>query len=249
MTEESPAAEESSDAAAAPAGRIFKSAHHRRIGLAVLGAGVVLVGGGVLALRVAAPTVLQPAWLETHLAAAGPWAPVVFVALQATQVVLAPIPGQVLAGVGGYLFGPVQGSVYTLMGVLIGSSLVFVGARRYGRPFVARLVTADTLARFDSIIDQYGAAGLFVLFLLPTFPDDALCLIAGLSPIRPRTFLLLLVVGRAPTFVAAAYAGAGVAAGDYWLALAVLGGLVALTLGVAVVRHRLDNTGHRSTTE
>lgn len=221
-------------------GRVFRSARHRRLGLAVAAGFLLALVGGALALRAVAPEVLRPAWLQTRLAAFGPWAPVVFVALQATQVVVAPVPGQLLASVGGYLFGPLRGAAYTLVGVVVGSLVVFGGARRYGRPFVARLVTADTLDRFDSFVDRYGAAGLFAVFLLPTFPDDALCVIAGLSPIRPRTFLVLLVVGRAPTFVAAAYAGAGVADGDYGLAVAVVAGLVALTLVVAVVRRRVD---------
>jgi uncharacterized membrane protein YdjX (TVP38/TMEM64 family) len=55
--------------------------------------------------------------------------------------------------------------------------------------------------------------GLFVLFLLPTFPDDVLCFVVGLTDIRFRTFLILVAVGRTPTFVTAVYAGTRLADG------------------------------------
>jgi uncharacterized membrane protein YdjX (TVP38/TMEM64 family) len=47
-------------------------------------------------------------------------APLAFVALQIVQVILAPIPGQTLAGGGGYLFGTLWGTVYSMIGVVLG---------------------------------------------------------------------------------------------------------------------------------
>jgi uncharacterized membrane protein YdjX (TVP38/TMEM64 family) len=63
------------------------------------------------------------------------------------------------------------------------------------------------------------------VFLLPTFPDDAICFVAGLSEIRTRRFLVLLVVGRLPSFAAVALAGDQLATDDL-LALGAVGALV-----------------------
>nr|WP_236639771.1 TVP38/TMEM64 family protein [Salinigranum halophilum] len=153
------------------------------------------------------PSTTNPAWVRSQIETFGVFAPLVFVILQTMQVVIAPIPGQVLGGVGGYLFGTVQGTVYSLIGVVTGSAVVFVLSRRYGRPYVERVVNPEALSRWDDFVARNGVAGLFVLFLLPTFPDDVLCFIAGLSEIRLRTFLTLVVIGRAPSFFAVAYAG------------------------------------------
>jgi len=112
------------------------------------------------------------------------------------------------------------------LGVVAGSGIVFLLARRFGRPAVERLVADDALAEFDGFADRRGVAGLFVLFLLPAFPDDALCALAGLSPLRLRTLVVLVAVGRLPTFALAAAAGQNAGAANYEA--------VALLVGVGV---------------
>ena len=220
---------------------IFRSAVHRKRALTVL----ALLGGGFVAVTVSlwafVPHVFDPVWLRTWIETTDAAAPVVFVLLQAGQVVFAPIPGQVLGTVGGYLFGSVLGTVYSMLGVTIGSVIVFVASRRYGRPFVARVLTDDALTRVDAFVDAYGAPGLFVAFLLPTFPDDAICLVAGLTPIRFRTFLVLLLVGRTPTFLAAAYAGTALANGRVDRVLLVLVGLLLVSAAVYYLRSRITD--------
>jgi len=121
-------------------GRLFASDAARRSALLRTG---VLLGAVLLAtamLHLAAPQLTDPAWLRTRVAALGSLAPLAFVTLQTAQVVLAPIPGQLLGGVGGYLFGTLRGTAYSMAGVLLGSALVFAIARWYGRPYVERVV-------------------------------------------------------------------------------------------------------------
>lgn len=169
-------------------------------------------------------------------------APVVFVLLQATQVVLAPVPGQLLAGVGGYLFGGGLGTLYSILGTSIGSTVVFVTSRRYGRPFAAHVLAPETLNRVDGLVADYGSAGLFVAFLLPTFPDDALCLMAGLTELRYRRFMVLLLVGRTPTFLASAVAGTSLANGRLDRVLIVLAGLAVVSTVVYHFRSGFSST-------
>ena len=217
-------------------GRVFRSAAHRRRALLAVATLTGALVSATVALWTVAPFLFDPTWLQTRIQAAGPTAPAVFVLLQTAQVVFAPIPGQVLGGVGGYLFGSALGAAYSMLGVLLGSTIVFVASRRYGRPFAVRVLTEETVARADAFVDSYGVPGLFVAFLLPTFPDDALCLVAGLTRIRLRTFLTLLVVGRTPTFVAAAYAGTALADGRVERFLVILAVLVLLSAGVYAIR-------------
>lgn len=91
------------------------------------------------------PQLSDPLWVRRQILAFGPWAPVAFILVQTAQVVLAPIPGQVIAFVGGYLFGAIRGTVYSLIGAAIGSAIVFALARRYGRPYVEGVVSKETL--------------------------------------------------------------------------------------------------------
>ncbi|RLM53569.1 TVP38/TMEM64 family protein [Halobellus sp. Atlit-31R] len=205
-------------------------------GLAVAGLALLVVAGGV---AVTTLPLTDPAWIAARVRQFGPAAPLVFVLLQAVQVVLAPIPGQLLGGVAGAIFGPVLGATYSLVGVALGSAIVFGGTRRFGRTAVERVVDPATLSRWDEAIAGNGIRLLFGCFLLPTFPDDLLCFVAGLSDIRFRTFLALVVFGRGPTFLVAAYAGGQAGDGRLWLALAGIGLLVVLWGVVTVFRESI----------
>lgn len=223
-------------------GSVFRSRAHRRQALIAVG-GVCLVTLSVGAgLWLATPRALDPPWLRMRLVAAGPLAPLAFVSLQALQAIVAPIPGQVLAGVGGYLFGARLGTLYSMLGVVIGSTVVFMTSKRYGRPFVERVLAPETLGRFDGFVAEYGTTGLFIAFLLPTFPDDALCALAGVTELTYRRFIVLLIVGRAPTFFAAALAGTSTANGEFTEAGFVVAGLTAVSVAVYFVRGRLIAT-------
>ncbi|GGC69023.1 TVP38/TMEM64 family protein [Haloferax sulfurifontis] len=208
-------------------GRPFDSTDARNAALVRLGVVGIAFAAVAVGVAVFAPQLADPAWVRSAVESTGAFAPLVFVGIQTLQVILAPIPGQALAAVGGYLFGTVVGTVYSMVGVVAGSAVVFLLARRFGRPAVERLVADDALARFDGFADRRGVAGLFVLFLLPAFPDDALCALAGLSPLRLRTLVVLVAVGRLPTFALAAAAGRNAGAANY--------GTVALLVGIGVV--------------
>lgn len=157
--------------------RVFDSPEARNATLVRLGALAVVLAVATFAILERAPSLTDPTWVRETVSAAGPFAPLVFVGIQTAQVIVAPIPGQALAAVGGYLFGTLAGTAYSMVGVVLGSAVVFLLARRFGRPFVERAIDPDTLSRFDDFAERSGVVGLFVLFLLPTFPDDALCAI------------------------------------------------------------------------
>jgi len=127
-------------------------------------------------------------------------APVVLVVLQVVQVVVAPIPGQVLAVVAGYLFGVWWGTLYNMIGITIGSTIAFWISRRYGRAYVENIVQEEALARFDAVSDDYGPPALFFLFVVPGLPDDVICFAGGLTDIPLWQLVVLAVIGRAPAF-------------------------------------------------
>ncbi|MBX0297348.1 TVP38/TMEM64 family protein [Haloarcula nitratireducens] len=127
-------------------------------------------------------------------------APVVLVVLQTVQVVAAPIPGQVLAVVAGYLFGAWWGTVYNMIGITIGSTVAFWLSRRYGRAYVENIVHEGALEQFDAVSDDYGRPTLFFVFLVPGLPDDVICFAGGLTDIPLWQLVVIAVVGRTPAF-------------------------------------------------
>lgn len=167
------------------------------------------------------PAATDPATIRRTVRRFGPLAPVAFVAVQSLQVLLAPVPGQAIALVGGYLFGPVLGGVYSLLGTMAGSYVAFVLVRRYGRPYLLALAGPDRMAEFDEFVGRGGLWGVLLLYLVPGLPDDAVCFLSGMTDLRLRTLVAVSGLGRAPSLFVASFVGAGVAAGRYAPAVAV----------------------------
>jgi uncharacterized membrane protein YdjX (TVP38/TMEM64 family) len=219
--------------------RVFASAEARRqfvvhaLLAALVVAGVTVVLGDRLSLLTDAAAV------RAYVRGFGIWAPVVLIGLQTLQVVLAPIPGQVLGVVAGYLFGPWWGTLFNMIGIGLGSALAFWLSRRFGRTYVERTIHAEVLDRFDAIVDRGGLSALFVLFLVPGLPDDALCFVGGLTPIPLRRLVLVAVVGRAPAFFLVNVFGGLVADGDLPAAGALFVVVTVLSLAGYLYRRRL----------
>jgi uncharacterized membrane protein YdjX (TVP38/TMEM64 family) len=172
--------------------------------------------------------------LRDYLLSWGTLAPAVFIAIQALQVVVAPIPGEATGILGGFVFGGVFGSLYSSIGLLLGSAMAFQLANLLGRPFVNLVVSAHTMERFEFLTKRRGAVAAFVLFLIPGFPKDFLCLLLGLSPMRFLTFLLVCGIGRIPGTIMLGFSGSA-AYSESWGALIAVGIFAACAVGLSVL--------------
>jgi len=126
----------------------------------------------------------------------GPAAFAGFIMSQVIQVVAAPIPGEVTGLLGGFLYGPFLGVVLSTIGLTIGSYIAFALSKKFGRPFVEKIVNKSTMGRFDYLLHHKGAFLVFLLFLIPGFPKDSLCYILGLGRLSTTKFLIIGGAGR-----------------------------------------------------
>ena len=165
--------------------------------------------------------------LAAYIKTKGVLAPIVYVLLQIAQTVFAPIPSNIVGGVGGFLFGW-WGILWTLIGSMIGFWIVFVLSRRFGRPLVEKVIQRENLEKFDFIIGKRAPVVLFVIFLIPGLPDDIVAYIAGLTEVKIKNLVLLAIIGRLPSIVVTNYIGMGLGMGNVRLI-----GLI--TLGVVLV--------------
>lgn len=148
--------------------------------------------------------------LVAAVESSGAFGPLLYIILQIIQTVAAPIPGQIVGSVGGFLFGG-WGILWTLIGSLIGCWIVFLIARRFGRPLLEKIFKKSVIEKFDFIINAKGSPFIiFAIFLLPGFPDDVVCYIAGLTKIPIPRLMLLVGIGRFPTVVLTNFLGAGI---------------------------------------
>lgn len=126
----------------------------------------------------------------------GPFGFLGFILLQVTQVVAAPIPGEVTGLMGGFLYGPILGVILSTIGLTLGSYIAFALARFFGRPFVDKFVDKRIMRRFDYLLHHRGAFLVFLLFLIPGLPKDYLCYILGLGHLSTTEFLVIGGTGR-----------------------------------------------------
>lgn len=143
--------------------------------------------------------------IRQAIESAGPFAPLVYIFIKAITFTIAPLssgPIQLFAGV---LFGLIPGTIYTLLGEVIGGSINFWLSRRYGRAVVTRLVGDDGMGRVDKFVNQivdwktliYARVFLFTIY-------DFISYAVGFAKLRFRTYLIISTVfGVIPTFVAA----------------------------------------------
>ncbi|MGH8872682.1 MAG: TVP38/TMEM64 family protein [Acidimicrobiia bacterium] len=152
-------------------------------------------------------------WVEGF----GAWGPVVYLLAQAAQVIVVPIPGALFPPVGALAFGPWPALGLSLAGMALGSAVVFLAARRWGRPLAVRLVGADRIHRYQNLMTARGGILIWLVFMLPLLPDDAMCALAGLSGISFRRFMLIATVGRVPAVAAGVFAMAGLEGAPAWV--------------------------------
>lgn len=145
--------------------------------------------------------------VQAWLAALGPWGPLAFILMNAAQVVFAPVPGYVVQGVAGYLFGVWWGSLFGIIGMLLGGWLAMMLARLYGRPLVQRVVGPERLLRWEGVIHSDSIWPWFLLLLGPV--GDVPYFLAGLTRVAAWKILLIAFVLRSPSVMVAAAVGAG----------------------------------------
>ncbi len=138
----------------------------------------------------------------------GIWAPLVFVGLQIIQVIIFIIPGEVPQIAGGYLFGIWLGSLYSCLGIAIGSAINFALARKLGMPFVKHVLNENQLNTLQKIATSPRAqVSFFILFAIPGLPKDSLCYVAGLSSMRFLFFMIVSSIGRLFGIIGSAWIG------------------------------------------
>ena len=151
----------------------------------------------------------------------GIWGPVILFVLFVFQVFIAFIPGQALMVACGYLYGFWGGFLLSWLSLVAGGELAFVLARKYGRPFAEKWISAPTISKWDKAAEGQGITFFAFSLVLPLIPNDAMCYVAGLGKISRPRFVIANLLGRGMAYVLTSAAGAfgGAIPWQIWVAL------------------------------
>lgn len=196
----------------------------RHSALLALVASVLLCGGGGLFLwKTGFFAAMQSVeGIQNYIMNFAPYSHLVFFLFQFLSVVLAPIPSNISAMAGGLLFGTWTAFFLTAAAVLLGSMLVFFLARSMGQSFARKFAGEKLSDKYLDLLNRKTDTFLFLALLLPFFPDDLLCILAGLTSIRPLRFFLIALIARPWGLLVACAVGGSTLALPWW-GMALLG--------------------------
>lgn len=173
--------------------------------------------------------ILQFGWL----------APVVVIVLQVFQSMISIIPSQMTTIAAGYVFGPVVGLLYSLIGSFIGSALIFLISRKYGLKLAIKFFPHRDLVHFQAFFNQKKSNALFLARVAPIFPNDLISFAAGLTKINFWKFNLVSTIGFFVQMVILSFFGSGLAEGKINLPLIVISVIVGLLFLVVIFKNKI----------
>lgn len=185
--------------------------------------------------------------IETWISSLGFRGWIVMLGLQILQIIIAVIPGEPIEILLGILYGTWGGFFTCLLGILIGSSIVFGAVRIFGRPFAEAIFGKEKLEHYSFLNNTKKLEWItFILFFIPGTPKDILIYVAGLTKIHPAQFLILSLVARIPSVLSSTWGGASFADGEWGKTILIfmVVGLISV-LGV-LLHQKLLNCFHKN---
>lgn len=147
--------------------------------------------------------------LTALIESAGGWAMAAYVFVQILQVVILPLPALVCYVPGVYIWGPGMATILASVGVLAGALICYLLGRLFGRKVVEWIAGRENTEKYADYLGKRGKILFVIMQILPFFPDDILCLIAGLTRMNFPFFLVTMIIVRPAIVATYCYLGSG----------------------------------------
>jgi uncharacterized membrane protein YdjX (TVP38/TMEM64 family) len=145
-------------------------------------------------------------------------APLVFILVWIAACVFF-LPGLPVTVVGAFVFGPLWGTVYTLIGATIGATAAFLLGRYAARGMVEELIQKNpAMQKIDKGVERQGWRMLMITRLVPIFPFNAQNYVYGLTRIHLGTYVILTLIFMAPGTAAYSFAAGKLLRGEFEMA-------------------------------
>lgn len=147
------------------------------------------------------PEILTPEYLQKTGAEAGLLAPVIYILLYSIAPVLF-LPGSPLTVVGGILFGPVMGVVYTIIGATTGAGIAFLTARYIAGDYISQKTEDSKWKDLNDKVNENGWKIVVFTRLIPLFPFNLLNYFFGLTRVKFSHYMIASFFGMLPGTIA-----------------------------------------------
>ncbi|MGN0691402.1 MAG: TVP38/TMEM64 family protein [Oscillospiraceae bacterium] len=161
----------------------------------------------------------------------GALGPVIYMLLVVVQIIIAFIPGGPVEILGGVLFGTAGGTVLCMLGFLLGTSAVYSMVKKVGKPLVSAFVSEDRFEKFKFLKKEKNLELIiFIMFLIPGIPKDALTYFVPLTPINGKKFCILATLARFPATISSVMIGSSLQSRN--LTMGIIAFVITAVLGI-----------------
>ncbi len=173
-------------------------------------------------------------WLESF----GFWGRLIFVGIRALQTVVKIIPAEPLEIGSGFVYGTFGGCFLCLLGTLMGSFVIIILTKLFGKRVINLFVSEEQLKEFSFLNDEKKVGGLlWCIYLIPGTPKDFITYLACVLPISTTKFLFITMLARIPSIISSTWCGAELGESNYKVSAIIFGVTLLLSLlGVLVYR-------------
>lgn len=156
---------------------------------------------------------------------------IIFILMIVLQVVIAIIPGEPFEIAAGYAFGSIEGTLLCLIGVVIGSIIIFLLVRKFGIMLVEIFFSKEKINSLKFLKNNPKMNMLFfILMLIPGTPKDLFSYFAGLTDIKLSTWIIITAIARIPSIITSSVGGSML--GEQKFTLAIIAFAITILLSI-----------------
>ena len=166
--------------------------------------------------------VSEPQQFRAWVDKSGIWGRIAFVGMVVFQVVIALLPGEPFEIGAGYAFGLIEGTLLCVLGITIGSMIVFTLVKRFGVKLVEVFFNLEKIRSLKFLQNKKKLnIFVFLLFFLPGTPKDLLTYFLGLTSVNRGKVIFLSAIARLPSVITSILGGSALVSKQYILAIIV----------------------------
>lgn len=135
--------------------------------------------------------------LRSIISKSGKLAYVVYTLILSAALILlcfVPLLNTTLAILGIAMFGAKIAFITNIISVFISTSVLFFLGDKLGEKFASKLIGEKNLEETQNLIDHKSKFWLPILFITPGVPDEAICLIAGMTKMKYWYLILISLI-------------------------------------------------------
>ncbi|MDP4091909.1 MAG: TVP38/TMEM64 family protein [Bacillota bacterium] len=144
--------------------------------------------------------------VENFISSYGHLSAVIFILIFVIRSLFLVLPYTLMVIIGGSIFGPFMGFVFSMVSVFLSASLSYFIARMFGKGVLLKFA-GESAKYLDSNIKKYGFRVLFFMRLSSLFPFDLINFGAGLAEIKYKQFIAADCLGLIPETLVLSYVG------------------------------------------